>query len=70
MTGAPRFCAPPDHAEDARGIRHGGGHRPGEHLCVPLRHTARTELVKGRTTGIRHQDFRDARGDAVPHELV
>ena len=31
--------APPDHAEDPRGVRHGGGHRPGEHLCVPLRHT-------------------------------
>src|SRR5262249_60060540 len=56
--------------EDPPRVRHGRRHRPSEHLRVPLWHTPCTELVKGGTTGIRHQDFGHARGDAVPYELV
>src|SRR5438132_455865 len=67
MPGAARCGAPPDHPEDPPRVRDGRRHRPGEHFRVHLRHTPRTELIKGGTTGIRHQDFCHARGDAMPY---
>ena len=70
MPDAARCGAPPDHPEDLPRVRDGRRHRPGEHFRVPLRYTPRTELIKGGTTGIRHQDFCHARGDAMPYELV
>jgi len=59
-----------DHPENPAAFRDGRGHRPGEHLRVALVHTPGTELVKRGAAGIRHEDFRDPRGDPVTHQLV
>src|SRR4029453_11631291 len=65
-------CGPgsADHTENPAASPEGCRCRPGEHLCVAVLQTPRTEIVKRGPTGIRQQDIRHTRGDAVAHQLV
>src|SRR6266852_5611369 len=63
-------CTTPDDPEYAAGVCDGGRRCPAEDRRIALLHTPRTEVVKGGTAGIRHEDLRHAGSHAVPYQLV